>query len=82
MDSISEKPALNTTPVLQILSGSHKGKQFRLMAPEITLGRHSDCDVVFKDNPSCSRYHARIKNEKGVYTIESLAKENPVFSQW
>ena len=68
----------NTAPVLQILSGSHKGKQFRLLSPRITLGRHSDCDVIFKNNSSCSKYHARIKKEKNSYLIESLDPKTPV----
>ena len=76
MESASRKE--KNPPVLQILNGKHKGKQFRLLAPKIVLGRHSDCDVVFKDNPSCSRQHAKIINKEGSYRIESLNAENPV----
>lgn len=76
MESFSGKK--KHPPVLQILTGKHKGKQFRLLAPKIVLGRHSDCDVVFKDNPSCSRQHAKITHKDGAYIIESLNEENPV----
>ena len=70
---------VRTSAVLRVLSGNHKGKQFRLLSSKITLGRHSDCDVVFKDNPHCSRYHARIeRKDDGVYIIESLNPKNPV----
>lgn len=78
MDPVSEKKKAKSPPVLQILTGKHKGKQFRLLAPKIVLGRHSDCDVVFKDNPNCSRYHAKIIHTEGYYKIESLNADNPV----
>ena len=78
MSNLTGKLRSDQAAVLQILSGNHKGKQFRLLFSQITLGRHSDCDLVFKDNPGCSRYHARIKYKEGLYTIESLNLENPV----
>lgn len=73
-------PAQLSSPgaVLKILIGSHKGKQFRLLSSEIIIGRHSDCDIIFKDNPLCSRKHARIKREGTSYLIESLNPENLV----
>ena len=77
MESASKQKKKNP-PVLQILTGTHKGKQFRLLAPKIILGRQSDCDVVFKDNPSCSRRHAKISYQSGSYKIESLNPGNPV----
>lgn len=67
-----------TFPVLKILSGSHKGKQFRLLSSEITLGRHSDCDVIFKNQPGCSDYHAKIQKKEDAYWITSLDPANPV----
>ena len=76
MTSALIKPGVN--PVLQILTGTHKGKQFRLLSSSITIGRSSDCDVIFKDNPSCSKHHARITKQKGSYLIESLNSSNPV----
>lgn len=65
-------------PVLRILTGSNKGKQFRLLSSSITIGRHYDCDVIFKDDPKCSRQHAKIKKEEGIYLIESLNPTNLV----
>jgi len=65
-------------PVLKILNGAHKGKQFRLLGFQITIGRHGDCDVIFKDNPQCSRHHARIKRKGDSYSVESLNPKNPV----
>ncbi len=66
------------SPALKILTGDHRGKRFRLLSAQIIIGRHSDCDVIFKDNPQCSRRHARIKKEQNSYLIESLSPENPV----
>ena len=79
MKNSSSLPAQPASPVLKIMSGAHKGKQFRLLSSEITIGRHSDCDVIFKGNTSCSRQHARIKKQNDSYVIESLNPKNPVF---
>ena len=64
--------------VLKITKGPHKGKQLRLLGNEITIGRHSDCDIIMKSNKACSRKHARITRKNSLYFIESLKKENPV----
>ena len=48
------------------------------MGGEILIGRHSDCDIVLKDNKACSRRHARIFLNRGAHIIESLKKGNPV----
>ena len=64
--------------VLKILSGSHKGKQLKLLSSDIKIGRANDCDVIFKDDPSCSRYHAQIRKEGNSFLIKSLNSKNPV----
>ena len=69
----SEKFAL-----LKITKGLHKGKRLRLLGDNITIGRHSDCDIIMKSNKACSRKHARITQKNNIYFIESLKKENPV----
>ena len=79
MKNSPSPPTQPGSPVLKILSGPHKGKQFRLLSSQITIGRHSDCDVIFKDNTSCSRQHARIEKKDNSYIIESLNPKNPVF---
>ncbi len=68
----------NTTPAFKILSGSHKGKQFRLLSSKITIGKDRECDVILRDNSKCSKYHARVKQENGSYIIKSLDLKNPV----
>ena len=65
--------------VFKILSGPHQGKQLRLIGREIVIGRHSDCDIIMKNNKGCSRKHAKIKRTGGVYVIETLKADNPVF---
>ena len=70
--------AKEPVPVLKILNGSLKGKQLRLLSSQITIGRDNRCDVVFKDDPSCSRHHARIAKKGKAYLIESLNPKNPV----
>ena len=73
---------IGQAPVFQILTGSHKGRQFRLLSSKITIGRHRDCDVIFRDNANCSKYHARIKKKDGSYLIESLDLKKSCFDQW
>lgn len=72
------KERKSASPAIQILTGSHKGKQFRLLSSQIVIGRDSECDVVFRNNPHCSRYHARIQKKDGAYLIESLDPKNPI----
>ena len=66
------------TPVLKILRGSHKGKQFRLLGKQVLIGRGNDCDVILKDNKQCSSKHAFIKRSQGQYIIQTLDPTNPV----
>lgn len=66
--------------VLKILTGKNKGKQFRLLGAKVLIGRSPDCDIILKDNPSCSREHALIRynHQEKIYIIESLNPQNPV----
>ena len=76
MSQLIEKTAKNF--VLKILEGSYKGKQLKLLSPEVKIGRGSDCDVIFKDDASCSRQHAQIQRQGGQFLIQSLNPKNPV----
>lgn len=66
--------------VLKIETGEYKGKQFRLLGGKVSIGRSSNCDIVLKNNKSCSDEHAVIAygNKSGIYTIQSLDIKNPV----
>ena len=65
-------------PVLRILRGSHKGKQFRLLGKQIIIGKESDCDVILKGNKKCSPRHACIEPSQGQHIIRTLDPANPV----
>ena len=73
-----QPPVEISRAVLKIVSGPYKGRQFRLLSPKITIGRGNECDIIFKDNPHCSRRHAEIKRLSGVFSIKSLNPDNPV----
>jgi membrane fusion protein (multidrug efflux system) len=45
--------------------------------PRIRLGRNADNDVVL-DSQACSRYHAEVVREKGVYKIVDLGSANGI----
>lgn len=66
--------------VLKILTGKNKGKQFRLLGGKIRIGLSSNCDIILKNNASCSKEHALISydSNKKSYIIESLNQKNPV----
>lgn len=61
---------------LTVLNGKEKGSVYRLMAPEITIGRGSDCDISFPEDPTCSRKHAKISFAQDGFVIESLSDKN------
>ena len=66
------------TPVLRILRGSHKGKQFRLLGKQIVIGKQNDCDVILKGNKKCSPRHACIEPSQDHHIIRTLDPANPV----
>ena len=77
---MSQLAGLNLTKnfVLKILQGAYKGKQLKLLSSEIKIGRGNDCDIIFKDDSSCSRLHAKIQREGDSFLIQSLNSKNPV----
>ncbi|MCY4512054.1 MAG: FHA domain-containing protein [Bdellovibrionales bacterium] len=79
MNSSRSYPELpDQKPVLRILRGSHKGKQFRLLGKQIVIGTQNDCDVILKGNKKCSSRHACIEPSQGYYIIRTLDSSNPV----
>ena len=64
--------------VLKIVQGAYKGKQLKLLSSEIKIGRDNECDIIFKDDSSCSRLHAQIQREGDSFLIQSLNPKNPV----
>ena len=66
------------TFILKILDGAYKGKQLKLLGSEMKIGRGNGCDIVFKDDASCSREHAQIQRQGDSFLIRSLNPKNPV----
>ena len=65
--------------ILKILSGPYKNKQFRLLGLQISIGQSPDCDIILKNNKSCSQNHALITyDNKNQYMIKSLDPKNPI----
>lgn len=54
------------------------GQAYRLIHQITTIGRHLDNDLVLQ-SPFISRYHAEIRYEEGVYTIEDKNSTGSVF---
>ena len=60
-------------------AGLRVGSRYRLMVGEKnTLGRDWDCRVVLND-PQCSRIHASIHSEEGVWWIKDHSSSNGTF---
>ena len=77
MKSLATAAALSPIEFnLTVLSGKDKGAVYRLMAPEISMGRGSDNDISFPDDPTCSRKHVRIFLTPEGYRIESVSDKN------
>ena len=51
------------------LEGPMAGEEIELTQPEISIGRHPQCDLVLND-PSVGRWHARIRQVPGGYELE------------
>ncbi|MCB0412275.1 MAG: FHA domain-containing protein [Bdellovibrionales bacterium] len=63
---------------LKLLNGSEKGAVFKILANEVTLGRGSDNDIPIGDDPTCSRYHARILFSNSEHVLENISERNTV----
>ncbi len=71
--------SLEESAILKIVSGPYAGKQFRLLGLKISIGLSSDCDIILKNNISCSENHALITYDNdNQYSIKSLDPTNPV----
>lgn len=66
------------TPVLawlHVVVGVHRGKRFRVIRPEIRVGRGADEDIQFPDR-TVSRRHCRLFLTDGRWWIEDLGSRN------
>lgn len=60
---------------LRVTQGAGEGEEFSFDSGEARLGRTADNDVVIKD-PSSSRSHARVYEERGKHFVEDLKSAN------
>lgn len=61
--------------VLEVVAGTHVGKQFPLAPGRILIGRHPACGIVL-DAVSVSRHHAAIEIDERDVWIEDLGSRN------
>ena len=60
---------------LQIQSGPHRGRRFRISRDRVVIGRHPGCDVVL-ESTAVSRQHAELTRSGDDVAIEDLRSRN------
>lgn len=60
---------------LIIKHGEDRGKDFKIVKDETTIGREQENDIVIP-NPTVSRFHAKIIRTEDKYFIEDLGSAN------
>ncbi len=63
---------------IKVTDGANQSKTYRLDEPRLSIGRDADNDVVVPDR-SCSRHHAEIVREDGVYRLRDLQSANGIY---
>ena len=69
---------LNLEPYLMILSGSDRGKQFKLQQACNIFGRHIEADIMIND-PKISRKHGVLTVSQEGVLLEDLQSTNGIF---
>jgi len=66
---------------LQLVWRSRDGQQHSipLTAPELKIGKASDCELILTDNAYVSRKHARITRRDGQLMLEDFNSSNGTF---
>ena len=72
-----ERRNLNEVPFgkLIIIYGNHAGREYRLSAKTVLIGRTGRCDITIKDS-SVSRKHASIERKNGRFVLQDLKSTN------
>jgi len=65
-------------PVLILQGDSTQHREWALKAPQITIGRAPDNDIVFSDR-GVSRFHAVIRREKGRWLLADRSSRNSTY---
>jgi pSer/pThr/pTyr-binding forkhead associated (FHA) protein len=65
-------------PMLMVLGGTLKGKEFRLTNEEYTIGRTHTADIAI-DETTVSRQHALIIRKNSEFLLSDLGSSNGIF---
>ncbi len=57
--------------LIKFLTGSLAGSIYRISKPSITIGRNPGNDIVIRDDPNVSSFHARLLWKEGSWSIEN-----------
>jgi DNA-binding winged helix-turn-helix (wHTH) protein len=66
---------MNDTPVLIAREGQLTGERWQIETDEFVIGRGADCQIMLPER-QVSRYHAKIIQEDGRYTLWDLDSKN------
>jgi diguanylate cyclase (GGDEF)-like protein len=66
-------------PYLIVIGGRHIGKQYKLVGPEVVIGRSPECQIQIEDD-GVSRRHARVFLENGAYLVSDHGSTNGTFA--
>lgn len=66
-------------PSLVFASATAEGSTAASLAAGMTVGRESDCDLVFPDCDEMSRHHFRVQQRDGHWLLEDLQSSNGTY---
>jgi pSer/pThr/pTyr-binding forkhead associated (FHA) protein len=74
-------PAMSGAPMGRLvgLDGIAAGQVFTLAGPNITVGREPEREIPLTSDVTVSRFHARLANENGVWTVYDNGSSNGTF---
>ncbi len=64
---------------LVVLNGPERGAIYRLLSPQVTLGRGADCDIVLSYDSKCSRRHAQINFNGTQFEVHDISDRNKIY---
>lgn len=73
--SVSHKQLVKLVPEIVVVSGSMRGTVFRIIHPQMRLGRSVSCDISF-DDPSLSRLHCLFELRGNSLYVTDLSSAN------
>ncbi len=61
---------------IRVVNGSEQGKTWSFEKPIVSIGRGSENDMVFANDPKMSRNHAELRAQNGQLYIRNLSQKN------